>query len=111
MAKVESSVLLQHIRGKIGKQVVIKQYADKTVITAYPQTVRRKPGYVKKVFEDRFADAIKYAKAIICNRELKQAYQAKMKPGQRVYNYAISEYLTRLRENDKRLLQQSYKKA
>jgi hypothetical protein len=36
MARSDSNAILKKARGAIGKQIVIKQYGKKTVITAYP---------------------------------------------------------------------------
>ena len=93
MASGEGNLLLQNIRGHIGKELVIKQYGNKIVITKYPRIRKQKPTALKKIYEARFAAALKYARAILRNDELKKQYKARLKPGQRVYNYAISEYL------------------
>ena len=48
MAFGDERVLLKGIRGKIGKQLVIKQYADKIVIARYPSMPTRKQVSPKK---------------------------------------------------------------
>ena len=101
MAKGDGSLLIKHISGQIGKQFVIKQYADKTVITAYPVRNKRKPTELQKIYGKRFTEAIKYAQGIIRNRELKKQYQLKLGPSKRVYNYAISEYLKEAKRKDR----------
>jgi hypothetical protein len=93
MAKGNGNPLLQNISGHIGKEIVIKQYGNRTVITRYPHMRKRKPTALKNIYEGRFKEAIKYARSILCNKKLKQQYQAKIGPGKRVYNQAISEYL------------------
>jgi hypothetical protein len=93
MAIARQGVLLKNIQGALGKNIVIKQYGDKTVITAFPDMPKRKATPLKKIYEDRFREAHKYARKILSDRNLKKAYEKKVKPGQRVYNYAVSEYL------------------
>ena len=93
MAKGNGNLLLKNISGHIGKELVIKQYGNKTVIARYPNMPKHKPSKIKTVYENRFKDAIIYAKAILADKVLKAKYEAKLQPGQRVYNYAISEYL------------------
>ena len=94
MAILLENQLLSQLSGKLGN-VVIKKYKDKTVITLLPykkSKKRRKPGTLKKLHENNFAAAVKYAQGIIRDAKLKKAYAKKVRPGQSVYNYAISEY-------------------
>ena len=95
--------ILDGFSGKIGKQFVIKQYADKTVIAKYPRVKKnRKLSDLKKLYEERFCNAIDYAKTIAKIPELRVLYEQKLKPGQRVYDYAKSEYLkiTDIKDSD-----------
>lgn len=95
MAYSERSLLLRHVRGQIGKQIVIKQYGKKTVITAYPNMSGIKPSKLQKQKRSKFSDAVAYAQSIIRDPLLKAAYAKKLKKGQRVYNAAIKEFLRR----------------
>ena len=95
MAYSERSLLLRHVRGQIGKQIVIKQYGKKTVITAYPNMSGIEPSKLQKQKRSKFSDAVAYAQSIIRDPLLKAAYIKKLKKGQRVYNAAIREFLSR----------------
>ena len=81
------------MRGQIGKQIVVKQYGNKTVITAYPDMSNIKPSKLQKQKRKKFAAAIAYAQSIIHNPVRKAAYAGKLKKGARVYNAAIREYM------------------
>ncbi len=87
------NILLKNISGGIGKQFVIKQYKGKIVIARYPCKYKRKHSPLKNIYEDRFKEAIKYARVIMQNNALAAGYKSKLQPGQRLYNYLISEYL------------------
>ena len=93
MAQSENNVLLHLVRGQIGKQIVLKRYGEKTVITSYPDMSRVKPSKLQRAKRKTFADAAAYAKAINNDPAKKALYRKKIKKGQRVYNYAIKEYL------------------
>ena len=93
MARSLTSVLLHKVRGQIGKQIVVKQYGSKTVITAYPDMSNIKPSKLQKQKRKKFAAAIQYAQSIIHDPVKKAAYLKIMKRGERVYNAAIKEYL------------------
>jgi hypothetical protein len=96
MARSTTSILLHTLRGAIGKQIVVKQYGNKTVITAYPDMSRVKPSKLQKQKRKQFAAAIKYAQSIIDDPSKKAAYAKKLKKGARVYNAAIKEFLSKL---------------
>lgn len=94
MARANSFVL-HKMRGRIGKDIVVKQYGNKTVVTKYPDMSNIKPSKLQKVKRSRFAEAVKYAQKIIRNPELKAQYKKKVNRGQSVYHYAIGEFLGR----------------
>lgn len=93
MAKTGNNPLLHQLRGQIGKQIVIKQYNNKTVVTAYPDMSAVKPSKLQKARRKTFAKAVAYARAINNDPAKKAQSGRKVKKGQRVYNYAIREYL------------------
>jgi hypothetical protein len=93
MAQSTTSVLLHSMRGKIGKQIVVKQYGNKIVITAYPDMSNIKPSKLQKQKRKKFAAAIEYARSIVNDPVRKAAYAKKLRKGARVYNAAIKEFL------------------
>ena len=95
MAQSTAAVLLHKMRGKIGKQIVVKQYGKKTVITAYPDMSNVKPSKLQKLKRKMFAAAIEYARTIVNDPVKKAAYAKKLKKNTRVYNAAIKEFLSR----------------
>jgi hypothetical protein len=98
MAQSLNNILLDHVRGQIGKQIVVKRYGKKTVITAYPDMSRIKPSSLQKQKRKVFAEAVKYAQKINRDPEKKALYKKKIKKGQTIYHYAIKEYLERIKK-------------
>ena len=94
MAILSDNSLLKLLSGGLGKQLVIKKYKNKTVVTVWPTqpSKRKDPGPLKKLYENDFKKAVKYAQKINNDPKLKKAYAKKVKPGHSVFNYAISEY-------------------
>ena len=92
MAKMEDQ-LLKNVRGTLEKQLVVKQYGDKTVVTKYPHMRKVKPSELQKKGRNLFAEAVAYARAVNRNPEQKAAYLQKVKKGESVYHYALKEYL------------------
>lgn len=93
MARVNGNILLHQLSGHIGKQLVVKQYGNKTVVTAYPDMSRVKPSKQQKTQRSLFAKAVAYAKAINNDPVKKAQYSKKVKKGQTVFRYAIREYM------------------
>lgn len=92
MAIGKINALFKELKGALGKQIVIKQYRGKTVVTAYPVHVKRKPTPLQKLYRDDFAAGVKYAQVILKDKAKKKIYEKKVKSGQSVYHYAIAEY-------------------
>ena len=95
MARTKSSFILKDVSGAIGKELVIKQYASGTVITAYPDMSRTKTSDLQQLKQKHFAKAVAYAQSIVRNPVLKKASTKKLKKGERVYNAAIKDYLSK----------------
>jgi hypothetical protein len=84
--------LLQVVSGKIGGQLVIKQYSYGTVISAMPDMSKVKSSRKQKEQQKKFAEAVAFAKSISRNPVKKAAYAKKLRKGQSVYHAAIQEY-------------------
>ena len=95
MASSNNSLLLRKMRGQIGKQIVVKQYGNKTVITKYPDMSGIKPSKTQKKLRSRFADAVAYAQGILNDPMKRTSYGRKVKKGQTIYHYAIKEFLSK----------------
>ena len=85
--------LLKGIRGSIIKQIVVKQYLNRTVVTKFPDMSRVVLSPLQKKGNKVFADAVKYARDILNDPEKYNTYKIALQPGQRVYNQAIKAYL------------------
>lgn len=57
---------------KLGRQVVVKQYGNKTVVTAYLDMSKVKPSDKQKAKRKIFKEAVAYAQTINRNAKLKQ---------------------------------------
>ena len=92
MAIGKLSAIFKELKGAVGKEIVIRQVKGKTVITAYPVPIKRKPSKLQQLYRDDFTAAVKYAQAIQRDKKKRKAYEMKVKNGQSVYHYAIAEY-------------------
>ena len=93
MASINKHHLLGGLKGTIGKQLVIKQYSNKTVVTKHPDMHNVKPSEQQVLYKTLFAEAVAYAQAINRDPQQRALYLEKVKKGQSVYHYALKEYL------------------
>ena len=84
---------LQGTRGAVGKQLVFKQYGDKTVVTKYPNMKDIIPSEAQKENRSLFREAVAYASSIRHNPQKNAEYQKTIPEGASVYHRALREYL------------------
>ena len=108
MASGKRNLLLENISGKLGNNFVIKQYpGGRIVIARKARKYKRTTTELTELYADRFKAAIKYAQHILSSKELMAPYKDKLEPGQRLYNYLITEYMV---EERRKAGQSTYKK-
>lgn len=90
---VRKKHLSSNFSGAVGKAVVIKQYATKTVITAYPNMSAVTPSASQQNRRSIFAEAVSYACSVKNDPVLKTAFEANIPKDVSVYRAALSEYL------------------
>lgn len=90
---VTGNPLLTGVSGKI-KNLVVKQYEGKTVITAVPDMSRRKLSQKQKEINDRMQYAIISAKAVVKDPRLKQrACDMLQVPPNKVFRAIVKQFL------------------
>ncbi|MFC4230503.1 hypothetical protein ACFOW1_01275 [Parasediminibacterium paludis] len=90
---IAKDIIGKSLQGTLGKQLVFKQYGDKTVVTAYPDMSHIVPSDLQKESRNKFKEAVAFAKQVVRDVNLKAVYGAKAKPKQTVYHCALQAYL------------------
>ncbi|OQP61288.1 hypothetical protein A3860_06145 [Niastella vici] len=90
---VTGNPLLTGVSGKM-KNIVVKQYKDKTVITAVPDMSRRKLSQKQKDANEQMQSAITCARAITAEPRLKQrACELLQVPPNKVFRAIVKQFL------------------
>ncbi len=90
---ISENMLLKKLSGHLGKQIVVKQYGDKTVISAYPDMSRRKLSKKQKKVNETMYEANVYAQTIIHDEKKRNEAQLRLNVTRnRLYTSLISEY-------------------
>ena len=91
---IAKDIISQGLSGAIGKELVFKRYADKTVVTKYPNIKKNiVPSAAQKTQRIKFKEAHNYAKNINDNPVSKAAFALKIPAGKSVYKWAVKEYM------------------
>lgn len=94
MAESKNNIVTQGLSGLVGRMLVFRQTATKTVVARRPSKSTKPPTAAQTAIKDRFRDAAYYARTAITDPAVKAVYQALAKPGQSAYNVAFSDYFT-----------------
>ena len=103
MAHLAKNSPLQGLSGRVGT-LVFKYYPKgnngkgKVVVTQVPDMSRVKPSELQKIRRGLFAEAVAYAKSVKRDPEKRAAYEKVRKPGQSLFNAALSNYLKQRKE-------------
>jgi hypothetical protein len=96
---ISENLLLYKLSGHIAKQLVVKRYGDKTVVTKYPDMSRRKLSAAQKQVNRAMAEANYAAKEIMGDEKLRNAAQLRLNvSSNRLYRALIKEYFANLRK-------------
>ncbi|GAB4379216.1 MAG: hypothetical protein Kow0042_28360 [Calditrichia bacterium] len=92
MAKVAKNLVLHGASGKLGDQIVIKQWRGGTVLAAAPGPREGEPTAAQRAQHERFQQAIIYGKAQIADPEAKAEYAAKAGETRSAFNVAVADF-------------------
>ena len=90
---IAKDIISQGLSGAIGKEIVFKRYADKTVVTKYPDMKNIVPSDAQKNQRNKFREAHNYAKKINDNLLSKADFALTISPGKSVYRWAVKEFM------------------
>ena len=97
MARLNKDSLLNALQGTIGKEIVFKQYADKTIVSKYPDMSKVKATKRQKAQRDLLKEANAYASAVLRDPELRKKFEKKLKRGESVFHEAKKEFFERVK--------------
>ena len=90
---ISENILLKKLSGHLGKQIVFKQYGDKTVVSAYPDMSNRKLSPKQLRVNAIMEEANYNAKMILADEELRIAAQVRLNVTRnKLYTALIREY-------------------
>jgi len=93
MSKVKDNIITTGLSGKLGKQIVLRQWNGATFLVKAP--VKSSSLLKKEMYERnrlRFKEGAAYAKKVINNPELKRAYKNKCNARQNEYTRAMQDF-------------------
>lgn len=96
MASSNNSIITGKFRGTLGKELVFRHWAGKTVVAKAPKSREGEPSPAQAETQERFLLASRYARAVIKNpdKAMAEAYGAVLKPRQNVYSRAVEDFMS-----------------
>lgn len=91
MAIVKDNILLQLVRGTIGKQLTIYERNGQIIMAKKRSPSRKKPTKKQLEARRRMTIATAYAKKLLADPQLKAYYASLAGPGQNAYNMAVKD--------------------
>jgi hypothetical protein len=96
---ISTNLLLKNLRGRIGKELVVRQYGEKTVISKYPDMNNRVLSPKQVEVTENMAKANYAAKGILRDEKLRTEAQVRLNVTRnRLYPALVKEYFKNLRE-------------
>ena len=92
MARVSKHSLFEALSGALGKEIVFKQYKDKTVVSRYPDMSKHKATERQKAQRSLLKEANAYASRVKRDPVLRGEYERRLKPGENVFHKAKNEF-------------------
>ena len=102
MARLSKNSVLTGISGTVAKELVFKQYADKTVVSKYPDMSQVKPSELQKEQRNLMKEANAYASMVKRDPKLRAQYQKKLKAGESVFHKAKREFFEKMKKGKKK---------
>jgi len=94
MAHVEKNVVTDGVSGMFGDKIVFrKRPGGGTILSSRPSHHSVPPTEAQEGIQEKFLEAIVYAKSVMANPELKAAYKAAARPGVSAYALALGDYM------------------
>ncbi|GEP94969.1 hypothetical protein [Chitinophaga cymbidii] len=84
--------IMRGTSGALGDELVFRQRAGKTVISLPPIVKAYPPTTGQLEVRNKFLEACRYAKTVLANPALKEAYAAKSPAGTSAYNTATADF-------------------
>ena len=90
-----NNLLLKNLSGQLGRQIVFKQYGNKTVVSKYPDMSKRKFSPRQKQLQNTMAEANYHTRTILADKKLRMEAQLRLNvTSNRLYTALIKEYFT-----------------
>jgi hypothetical protein len=90
---ITQNLIMQKLSGHIGKEIVFKQYGDKTVVTRYPDMSKRVLSEKQLRINEIMQEANWAAKEILASETLRNEAQVRLNTTRnRLYTALIKEY-------------------
>lgn len=94
MATSNNSIITGKLQGMLGKELVFRRWAGKTIVAKAPQGFDGVPTAEQAKIRENFQLGARYAKEAVKNPDMAAAYKTALNPRQNVYSRALQDFVT-----------------
>ncbi|HWI94036.1 MAG TPA: hypothetical protein VNT20_22330 [Flavisolibacter sp.] len=99
MARVRKNSLFEALSGALGKEIIFKQYHDKTVVSRYPDMSKHTATERQKIQRDLMKEANAYASRVKRDPVLRVEFEKRLQPGESVFHKAKKEFFKKRKKS------------
>ncbi|GAO42331.1 hypothetical protein [Flavihumibacter petaseus] len=88
------SLIAGHLNGMLGKEIVFRNWEDKTIVAKAPGERTTPPTAPQVKVQRNFTQGSQYAKSILLDPDLVAGYKRALRPRQNVYSRALQDFVT-----------------
>jgi hypothetical protein len=92
MPKIDKSIVVGKLSGMLGKEIVFRNWAGKTIVAKAPGSRTKPATPSQELIQEKFLLGSQYAKAVQQNADLAAGYAQACKPRQNVYSRALEDF-------------------
>jgi hypothetical protein len=93
MARLRKNSVFSALSGTIGKEIVFKQYADKVVVSKYPDMDKIKASERQKLQRNKMKEAQAHWLTVKRDPALREQYEKNLLPGESLHRKVIKAYM------------------
>src|SRR5215467_2223482 len=96
MAHADDNIITGKFKGSLGKQLVFRQWAGKTIVAKSPKARVGDPTAAQAEIQERFLVGSRYALSVTkaTDQSLAEGYTKVLRPRQNVYSRALEDFMS-----------------
>ncbi len=88
-----NGLIAGQLKGSLGKELVFREWAGLTIVSKAPRSRGNAAGSIQAEMQERFVLGARYARNILKDPDMAEAYRQTLKPRQNLYSRALQDFV------------------